>query len=421
MIQQVRAQFNGQWVTLTYDQSKLAWVGTITPQDTSFTQPGHYFNISVEAANDNGLSASEDGTTNEALRLIVNEQVPPTLTIVSPQPGDVNTGQPQIVFYAEDEEGGSGTDITTLVVKADGVTAASTSISWQTIPRGYQVTYTPNPSLADGQHTIEVTVSDFDGNTAQMELPYWVDTQAPALNLNEPRYRSVVDTPYIFIDGNATDASTLVTVSLTVNGELYASAYVFPPQGYFLWNAPLKVGKNIIKVTAADRVGWETSKEFVIFRLITDRTQEDVDAVTGLIRKPYSQWTAEEKEKFPDAVSRGSYNNTDMNRVTLAASHLADKFIGYGYNPNFEPVYPAQGRTEWRETDWPTSSLTNAYLANIERLRDMMSIQLPLPEDMSAFTYEQANQIERVLVELDTYAPMLNNAFYAGEIYAGEV
>lgn len=421
MIQQVRAQFNGQWVTLTYDPSQLAWVGSITPQATSFTQPGHYFSIKVEATDENGLTASVDGTTNESLRLIVNERVPPTLTLISPPEGDVNSGEPPITFYAEDEEGGSGTDITTLVVKADGVQAASSSISWQTVPRGYRVIYTPSPPLSNGPHTIEATVADFDGNTAQMVLHYLVDTEPPTLVLMGPRYRSVVDTPDIFIDGNAIDSSAPVTASITINGTLYDSVVVTPPQGYFQWDAPLEVGKNIIKVTAKDRGGWETSNEFVVFRMVTDRNQTDVDIIKALLLKPYDQWSDYEKEEFIRAVSRGKYNHTDMNRVTMAATHLGEKFTSYGFNPQLVPVYPAPGRTEWLEDDFPTTELTNAYLANIERLRAMMDIRLPLPEDMSAFTFEEANQIERVLVELDTYAPAYNNAFYAGEIYSGEV
>lgn len=414
MVQQVRVQFNGQWIPLTYNPNTGEWEGQFTPETTSFHQPGGYYNITVEAANDTGASTSVDGATEEALRLYINEKSPPTLTLISPSEGYVTTNKPEIVFYAADESDGSGVNIESLVIMVDG--EAVEGAQWQLVESDYRISYTPPQALSEGSHTIAIHIADNDGNIALLKLSYIVDTLPPALVVSAPRYRSVVDWPSIEVAGAALDATAPVTVKVAIEGKQYAQTTVQPPFGHFSWDVPLEVGGNHITITAMDGVGWQTSKELFVIRLVTDRNQQDLTALVKLLEKPSSAWSQEEKLLFLQAKDRGAYNYTDLNRVNLAAGHLAEK-LG-GFTLSFDEISP--GRTQWGEDDFPTPELMAHYLANVKRLAQIAPIQTALPEDMAGLTLADANAIEAVLVEVDSFTLYLNNAFYAGEIYSGE-
>ena len=70
----------------------------------------------------------------------------------------------------------------------------------------------------------------------------------------------------------------------------------------------------------------------VIDELITDRTQADLDTLMDLLRQDMTAWTETQKDWFRQAVSKGAYNYTDLNRVTAAMEELANQFSILGYS-----------------------------------------------------------------------------------------
>lgn len=121
-IKTVKATINGQTYDLTLNSASGKWEATITaPGKTSYNLAGGYYNVSVEATNEAGTKGSADASTVDGLKLVVKETVAPVITIVSPTAGAyvANSKQP-VVFNITDETGGSGVDISTLVVKQDG-------------------------------------------------------------------------------------------------------------------------------------------------------------------------------------------------------------------------------------------------------------------------------------------------------------
>lgn len=87
-ITQVRARINGTWHTLTYNSAAGKYEATITaPGATSYHQNGGYYNVTVEAVNDAGTTATADGSTLDGLRLVVREKVAPVITTSRPLPG----------------------------------------------------------------------------------------------------------------------------------------------------------------------------------------------------------------------------------------------------------------------------------------------------------------------------------------------
>lgn len=418
-ITQVRAQFDGQWYTLQYDGASQAWVAEFVPERTSFSQPGQVFSLVVEAENSTGAISRTSGEQRESLRLRVNETDPPQLWPLSPE-GITQTALPEITFQALDPEGGSGIDTGSITLEMDG--AAVQGLEATESGGIYSISYTPQKPLAEGPHKAVLSLEDFDGNRASAWVSFTVDTVPPVLYLSQPRYRSVVDTPSVTLAGTALDAATPpVLVWVELNGSLFAQGVPDTETGDFSWELPLLVGGNTVRVTAMDTAGWRVSRELFLIRLVTDRTQADVDALAAQLARPAASWTAEETGDYLAGRLRGGYTSTDFNRVTLAASHLAEKFSGYGYSPGYVPVEIEPGRTTWQEEDWPTPGLAGAYLENVERLRALMDIPIQLPADMEGFSYSQANAIEKALVLLDEYAPYMNAVFYAGEVYAGEV
>lgn len=132
--------------------------------------------------------------------------------------------------------------------------------------------------------------------------------------------------------------------------------------------------------------------------LITDRTQEDVSILQALRSKPLSQWTEEELAWFNQAKSKGAYDYTDLNRVGGAMAYLVSKFGEYGYIVSINP------KTDWAKEDAQTESQMTQYLADLQKLRDTLSVLKGTPEvppTMKKLTLQAANNIEKILENID--------------------
>lgn len=257
-IASVRAQINGTWHTLTYNSATGAYEATITaPGATSYNQSGGYYNVTVEATNTAGTVGTANGSTLEGLRLVVKERVAPVITILSPSSGAyvINSKQP-VVFTVVDEAGGSGIDLSSLVVKQDGAAVASNTITTTAISNGYSVTYTPAAALSDGSHTITIDVMDNDGNAAaQKSTAYTVDTVPPTLNITAPAEGLVTAAQSLNVAGKTNDAtSSPVTVAITLNGADQGAVTV-GADGAFSKTVSLAAGENTITITATDAAG----------------------------------------------------------------------------------------------------------------------------------------------------------------------
>ena len=261
-IQQVRAKVNGTWYTLTYNSSTGKYEATITaPGATSYNQSGGYYTVEVEATNTAGTTGTADGSTLTGLRLVVRERVSPVITILSPSSGAyVSNNQQPVIFTVVDEDGGSGIDLNTLVVKQDGTAVESGAIQTTAITNGYSVTYTPVSALGDGSHTVNVNVSDHDGNAAaEKSTTYTVDTVPPTLNVTSPADGLITSSTSLNVAGMTNDAtSSPVTVTIKLNGNDQGSVTV-GSDGAFSKSVTLAEGDNTIEVTATDAAGKSSS------------------------------------------------------------------------------------------------------------------------------------------------------------------
>lgn len=132
--------------------------------------------------------------------------------------------------------------------------------------------------------------------------------------------------------------------------------------------------------------------------LITDRSQDDVETLNSLLKKPLDQWTEDEATSFWSGNYKGSYGYSDMNRVINCLAYLAQYLTDAGYIVHFSQP------GEYQREQSPTAVDLDVYRSNIEAMRKV----LPLPKDtpdapanMENLTLTEANNIEKILLAIE--------------------
>lgn len=258
----VRVNVNGVWTICTRNSSTGRYEADVTaPSTTSHNLPGGYYPVTVEATNDAGTVTtkdSTDGTLGSSLRLVVKEKVKPVIKLESPTDGAyLQNNKTPITFTVTDEAGGSGVNLSSVVLKVDSAAVTPTRTA---VTNGYRYTYTPSGTWADGKHSIAITAGDNDGNTANaVNASITIDTVPPNLMLTSPQNGLIINRPACTLSGTTNDASSSpVAVAVTLNGVSAGTATV-AADGSFTKSLTLKEGSNSIKVTSTDKAGRSTS------------------------------------------------------------------------------------------------------------------------------------------------------------------
>lgn len=222
-----------------------------------------------------------------------------------------------------------------------------------------------------------------------------------------------------------TISATLPASTVYVSGTVNNAAVTWTNVSGEIWEAVANRSEDDIyhvEMTIVSASGQSTNTSFTLYygllNLITDRTQADVDYVARLSAKGWSGMTDSEKSAWLLGL-KGSYNYTDLNRVGNAVTYVAGRLTDAGY---FVPVSP---KIDWTDSDIPKESDMQTYLEDVEILRSALTVipETPeVPEDMEGLTYEEANDIERILLVVDDLiTKMINSYFYSNEIFSGEV
>ncbi len=156
----------------------------------------------------------------------------------------------------------------------------------------------------------------------------------------------------------------------------------------------------------------------VIDTLVTDRTEADVSRYSELRDKGWAEMTTAEKAEWV-AGMKGAYNASDLNRVASAMAYLSQRFASAGYS------VPVSSPTDWANGDIPRKDDLDTYLDDLRRIRDALAVMDTTPSapgSMDYLTWAKANDIEKILVDVDdALGRLLLSPFYSGEIYSGEV
>lgn len=88
--------------------------------------------------------------------------------------------------------------------------------------------------------------------------------------------------------------------------------------------------------------------------LITNRSASDLENLRALLSTPMEDWTAEQLAQFNQAISKGAYNYTDLNRVTACMEYLDETLRSYGYETGYQKI-------EISHQQEPSSPLPDGY------------------------------------------------------------
>lgn len=216
----------------------------------------------------------------------------------------------------------------------------------------------------------------------------------------------------------------IVSVDGVVNGESYAFTLTGSIDGMGVWTAAVTRAEDDIyrvSITAVNGNGITSQLSTIIYyglHLVTDRTQQDVDRVKVLARKGWENMTPEEQSEWKNGL-KGAYNSIDLNRVQSAVRYLQDRFAGVGYSVELSEL------KTWTEQDVPTLTELRNYLADVGAIRNVLTLLKTtptVPDTMVGFTYVKANNIEQILLDVDTLlSNMIAGFVYSGDIFGGEL
>ena len=156
----------------------------------------------------------------------------------------------------------------------------------------------------------------------------------------------------------------------------------------------------------------------VIDTLITDRSLKDLDWADYLESKRFQDMTAAEREEYL-APLRGRYGVTDLQRLEEALRYVTDRLRAAGYAVNDAP------RTDWSALARAWPELLAQYLAALQNVRRCFAVPAStpaVPVDMEHLTFAEANDMEKILLDLDTLLTGVETSWVcSGEFYSGEV
>ena len=135
--------------------------------------------------------------------------------------------------------------------------------------------------------------------------------------------------------------------------------------------------------------------------LIYDRTEDDVNYALN--------------NQNSTSLLKGAYNYTDLNRIEEWCEYLATQLTSYNYTVNITT------KTNWTMKDFPTETQLDRIRSNVKKIKDAYYSYTSVPTNVNFMTYSKANQLEKVLYEIDTIFNAMTNYFiYSGVAHVGQ-
>lgn len=168
----------------------------------------------------------------------------------------------------------------------------------------------------------------------------------------------------------------------------------------------------------------------IIDNLVTDRTADDVEYAKGQVQKVISSGIdslpPSERLEYLDGL-KGAYNAKDLNRVGEAANYIYDLCNSFGVRPKGYKRLKTNWVCAETHCDIPTYDEMEKYISMLKLLKTSISgkvntVSESLPDNMDNFSYESANNIEKMLVKAYEVVIYLERRYYfSGELFCGEV
>ena len=279
----VQVTINGQTYSLTETSAGSGvYSATLTsPAASSYPQTGHYFPVSVTVTDSYGNTATADDTDpvlGDSLKLYNVEKVKPVVSISAPASGaHVTTATPALTLTAADDanqqSGASGLDLSSATITLDGTTYNMSTVSAildfdsqrdvtivRTTAGGDPLAIslaTTFVGLTDGQHTLSITIPDFDGNASVAATStFTVDTVAPALNVTAPTQGYQTNVQTWTVSGITSDqTSNPVTVTVKLDGVDQGAVTVGQDGSFTKTGSYATEGSHTFTIRATDAAG----------------------------------------------------------------------------------------------------------------------------------------------------------------------
>ena len=156
--------------------------------------------------------------------------------------------------------------------------------------------------------------------------------------------------------------------------------------------------------------------------LVTDRTEADFKRWEYLRNKGFANMTDSERAEWLAGNMKGAYNISDLNRVGEALFYLQNRLKKAGYI-TYQTQFHAS--TGWTEANIISEENLKTYLKGVSNIRNALTLYEstpPAPENTGALNIEEANNIEKILLDVETLINnMLDARFYCGDVYSGEI
>lgn len=114
------------------------------------------------------------------------------------------------------------------------------------------------------------------------------------------------------------------------------------------------------------------------------------------------------------------YGYSDLNRVEAKIAELQSRL-----NADFGFAISLDTKTNWARTAIPQRAQMERYRQNVAAIRAVIAVYASTPQtpdSMRFLTAQEANDIERILQDIEQLLDNTEAAwFYSGEIYGGEV
>lgn len=250
-IKSVVLTLNGTDYTIPLSSTANTYTKEITaPTTTSYKLTDHVYPMVLEVTDTAGNVTTVDkshATYGAQMKLKVKEKVAPTISVTSPGANAYLTNS-SVSVSVDVTDTGSG--VNTVTAKLDGNAISLTKTG---ITNGYKCTYTG--TLTDAAHTLVVTATDFDGNSASKTVNFTVDTVPPTLNVSSPAASLITNQQSCMVSGTTNDATSgLASVKISLNGTDQGTITV-ASDGTFSKVVTLAKGSNTIVIKATDKAG----------------------------------------------------------------------------------------------------------------------------------------------------------------------
>jgi hypothetical protein len=219
---------------------------------------GDWTDCQLKVSSSNTAATSDQTFLTLTYPAAPGDHIPPTINSFTPAEGSLVHGV-SVPFSGDATDAGSGVASMTFTIDDGSVIAP---IVESTAP--YEGTF-DSTSLADGDHTINVTATDNSDNTSAVETQHFtVDNTAPTITSFTPAEGAYVRGAAAAVSGTATDAvSGVASMSFTIDDGSVITPIVddSAPFASTFDSTLLTAGLHTIYVTATDAAGNPTMTE----------------------------------------------------------------------------------------------------------------------------------------------------------------